>query len=442
MKIILDAGHRNTKFDYGASNDLIKESELALKFCKKLKLALENLGHIIYETRVSENNIITLQDRVKLTNNMGKIDLFLSIHINSADNKEANGVEVLHYQGDAEKKLAQSICDSICTLTGQKNRGAKARNDLYVLSQTKCKALLVECGFLSNTEECYNLCNSIFQDKIVVGILEGLNLTTKKEDDIVNAPYHKIPFSKIKKIDLLNVKGGITATEIMKKYNPDWLCNLALYDTTGMQNMTFLEDENTKSGSYFSADGIGFIDHKTPIWCTYKDACNRDDIYDYVSGSPVLVREGKPVKDYGNKYSSYIDGSHKRMAVGITSNKELVLLASNYSNTPEELRGYALSNIPNLIGLINCDGGGSVHLQNKSTIYKSSSRANCSWLLIWLEETTGGNNLDTARVVVEGKETKGYLINDTTYVPVRFIGEEFGATIKWDSKTKTVTIEK
>lgn len=431
MKIYLDAGHRNSTYDFGATNGSIKESVLALSITKKLKEQLKILNHTVYETRTSEQQTISLPNRVKLANNIGELDLFLSIHINSASNTSAQGVEVLHYEGTKGSQMAQKICNEICNLTGQKNRGAKVRNDLYVLKQTKSQALLVECGFISSPDECQKLCNEKFQDKLVQGILKGLGLIPREESDSMTLPYHKIPFSQIKKIDIINVRGGITAKEIMAKYNPDWLCNLALYDVGTMQNMTFLEDENVKSGSYFTSDGIGIIDHKTPIWCTHKEACSREDIYDFVAGSPVLVRDGKPVKDYGNKYSSYVDGSHKRMAVGITSSDELVLLASNYENTPEELRNYALKNIPNLIGFINCDGGGSVHLQNKSKVYKSSSRANCSWLLVYLKDEKpnvpeGGHKVTETKIEVNGVEKIVQAINvdGTNYIKLRDLADD------------------
>lgn len=47
-----------------------------------------------------------------------------------------------------------------------------------------------------------------------------------------------------------------------------------------------------------------------------------------------------------------------------------------------------------------------------------------------------------ATVVVGDKKQEGYLIENTTYVPIRFVTEALGAKISWNNKTKTATITK
>jgi len=53
------------------------------------------------------------------------------------------------------------------------------------------------------------------------------------------------------------------------------------------------------------------------------------------------------------------------------------------------------------------------------------------------------NSIEAA-LIVNGKklEYKGEVKNGVTYVPIRAIAEALGATIKWDSQTQTVKIEK
>lgn len=178
--------------------------------------------------------------------------------------------------------------------------------------------------------------------------------------------------------DIINTS-GITANTIKKKYNPDALINLALYDTTTGTNITNLEDENKASGYLFSNDGIGITSDRKVIWCTFEEAKNQPAILDFVAGSPVLVRDGKIDIDWGNKYSSYVDKSHIRSAVGF-SNTELILYVSNSEITINQLARTMLNY--GCKYAINCDGGGSCHLEADGTTYKASVRANTSWLLI------------------------------------------------------------
>lgn len=51
--------------------------------------------------------------------------------------------------------------------------------------------------------------------------------------------------------------------------------------------------------------------------------------------------------------------------------------------------------------------------------------------------------MEKANVIVNGKTIADVkMINGTTYVPLRAVGEAWGATVEWDSKTNTATVSK
>lgn len=175
MHFWLDAGHRNSVQDFGACGHQQRESEIALSIVLKLGDLLEKTGHKVSYTRKTETEVISLTKRVKNANAIANIDYFLSIHINSFKDEKSNGFEVWHY-GDQEE-LASRICKNTCDLTKQKNRGAKISQDFIVLRDTKSKALLIECGFISNYEECQNLLKQDFQDNIIKSILKSFDIT-------------------------------------------------------------------------------------------------------------------------------------------------------------------------------------------------------------------------------------------------------------------------
>ncbi len=220
-----------------------------------------------------------------------------------------------------------------------------------------------------------------------------------------------IPLSRIKKIDIVNTKGGMTAAEVMTKYKPDYLINLALYDTTSGENITKLVDNNVSSGYLFSDEGLGLV-NGMPIWTSFNEAKAKAEIADYVSGSPTLVKDGVRNVDWGNRYSSYVDGTHLRSAVGF-SDTNLILLA-----TDDSMKINQLADLGVKLGakyMINCDGGGSCHLQKGNTVYKRSYRRNCSWLLVYMLED------DKVKVKVDGKEYVFTAIvkDGRTYVQLR-----------------------
>lgn len=178
MKLCLDIGHRNNALDYGATNGNAKESELALQIGLKLEKQLQGQCNVIM-TRKSENDIIDLAYRAKVANK-NNCNLFVSIHINSYTDPQANGVEVWHYKGASNQVLAKKVCDSICKYTGAKNRGAK-EGTFQVLRETSMTAILIECGFISNPDEVKKLQDNKYQDLIVRGIVEGLGFIYKEE---------------------------------------------------------------------------------------------------------------------------------------------------------------------------------------------------------------------------------------------------------------------
>ena len=80
--------------------------------------------------------------------NAHSVDLDISIHLNAGG---GTGVEVYYYTGDSTGQAkAAAVSAAISEALGIRNRGAKATTGLYVLSNTKATAILVECCFVDN----------------------------------------------------------------------------------------------------------------------------------------------------------------------------------------------------------------------------------------------------------------------------------------------------
>lgn len=189
----------------------------------------------------------------------------------------------------------------------------------------------------------------------------------------------KIPRNKIKKIDIINVKGGMTASQVYSKYKPDYLINLALYDMATGTNITHLKDENKESGYLFTENGIGIKGDNEIVFCNKNDK----DIRDFVGGSPILLKNGEKCIDWGNKYSSYVDGCHIRSAIGL-NNQKIILCTSDKEETLDTIAEVLTAEKCDYA--INLDGGGSSHLQKGEKVYRKSTRKNVSWLLVYTKE--------------------------------------------------------
>ena len=99
--------------------------------------------------------------------------LFVSIHCNSIQTPAINGSEVYVYQTYTQAYwLAQHILNSLVAQAGTRDNGVRLNPSLYVLRRTAMPAVLVELGYLSNTEDARKLRDD--QPGFARGIYYGL----------------------------------------------------------------------------------------------------------------------------------------------------------------------------------------------------------------------------------------------------------------------------
>lgn len=179
MRIVVDSGHGGK--DPGAVNNNLnyKEAHAALEIAEWVQELLVEKGNQVKLTRTTDA-YVTLTERCNISNAY-KPNAFVSIHLNSATNKKANGIETLRYTkvGNTTKTLATNVQNALIKATGWTNRGVKERENLTVLKKTVAPAILVEVGFISNDEEAKLLFNCRWQYKIAKAIVEGLEKTFK-----------------------------------------------------------------------------------------------------------------------------------------------------------------------------------------------------------------------------------------------------------------------
>ncbi|MFJ3388285.1 N-acetylmuramoyl-L-alanine amidase [Lysinibacillus sp. NPDC086135] len=174
--IILDPGHGGK--DPGTVVGSNSEKAITLKVSTLVKQKLEAAGAKVSITRTGDT-YPSLQDRVDFTNaNYGEI--FVSIHVNSAANTAALGTETYYAvsTGDMFNEdidLATFVNNQIVNNLNMKNRGVK-KEQYYVIRNTIIPAILVELGFLTNSEDRAKMTDDqyveLFAESIYKGILE------------------------------------------------------------------------------------------------------------------------------------------------------------------------------------------------------------------------------------------------------------------------------
>lgn len=178
LKVCIDPGHsqaKDSKGDPGAVNGSLWESVAALDIALSMGEMFKGAGCEVVYTRMKGAPDLTLKRRCEIANR-AKADVFISIHLNSAENKSATGVEVLRYGACSEKtiELAEKTQRKLVHATGFRDRGVKIRNNLYVLKYTNMPAVLVETGFISNDEQAKDL----FSDDCQFYIAQAIFMAT------------------------------------------------------------------------------------------------------------------------------------------------------------------------------------------------------------------------------------------------------------------------
>ena len=142
---------------YGAVG-ILNESNEVRKVKDTLITMLKNTGNTVYDCTC---DMAYTQDEVLkyIVNlcNQHTVDLDISIHLNSGRNDytgdgSTGGVEVYIYD-DSTREISEKICKYISEYLGIRNRGVKVNKDLYVLKNTKNKAILIECCFADDKDD-------------------------------------------------------------------------------------------------------------------------------------------------------------------------------------------------------------------------------------------------------------------------------------------------
>jgi N-acetylmuramoyl-L-alanine amidase/uncharacterized protein YraI len=179
-KVVLDPGHgcmsSTGSFDVGAVGPSgTKESSVNLSIALKVKVLLEADGARVVMTRSDDTSKDNpdLTRRAQIANSSGA-DLFLSIHQNATDAGPSIGGTEVSYWSDQSKVFATLVQKHLVSALGRTDRGTQ-KTSLYLVSHIDTMpSALVECAFISNSEEEHLLREDSFQQKAAKGIEDAI----------------------------------------------------------------------------------------------------------------------------------------------------------------------------------------------------------------------------------------------------------------------------
>lgn len=176
--IVIDPGHGGGN-PGAVGPGSVTESSVNLAVALKVKKLLENGGAKVVMTRSTDRYVAApgsslgqeLQERLDIAN-ANKADIFVSLHSNSNENASIQGA-MTFYHANSAKPLADSIQNSLIKSTGAVNKGVESAT-FYVLRNASMPSVLVEMGFLTNPQEEQKLNSASYQEKIALGVYQGI----------------------------------------------------------------------------------------------------------------------------------------------------------------------------------------------------------------------------------------------------------------------------
>lgn len=185
--IIIDPGHGGA--DSGAVGvDGVLEKDLNLQMAFEVGKLLENEGFLVVYTRNEDKLLLGQGEDIKGIRKISDLknrkniaesypdSIFVSLHMNSFGESKYSGLQVYYSeQSEGSATLANSVQNKVRELVQPQNtRKVKKGESIYLLENIKGDAILIECGFLTNEEECKKLSEKEYQNQLSFAIVCGI----------------------------------------------------------------------------------------------------------------------------------------------------------------------------------------------------------------------------------------------------------------------------
>ena len=173
-KIMIDPGHGGK--DPGAwvrTRSRMSEKALVLDIGRQVADQLRRRGATVIMSRNSDV-YSEPTDRAKMADR-NRVNLLVSIHANSSKRVGAAGSEVhIYTSAMAASKQAAAAMVSALSRAGIECRGVK-RSNLAVLREHSRPAMLIECGFLTNSGDATKLNTASYRTRLATAIVDGIS---------------------------------------------------------------------------------------------------------------------------------------------------------------------------------------------------------------------------------------------------------------------------